>query len=105
MKLVSALVAGTFALTVSSAAFAQAAGPQVPNPSNPRPAFPVATDGTPLPTYYSGYNYGGMQSGRSVAIDGPLGVVGSVVGTGVGLAGTAVNTGVGFVDPAAEGIR
>ncbi|WP_158808006.1 hypothetical protein [Beijerinckia sp. L45] len=35
----------------SSGAFANPVGPQVPNPANPFPANPVATDGSKLPRH------------------------------------------------------
>ncbi len=79
-------------------ATASAQVPQIPTPVNPRPANPVATDGTPLPlSSFAGPGYNTLQNGRSVGFAAPvLGSVGGIVDGGLGLAGSAID-GVGNV--------
>lgn len=110
MKTLSKLaLAGVFGLGLISAAQAQSTSPlpSVPNPANPYPLNPVATDGTPLPRY-NGIAGGGLYSGRSAfvpaggivgaGVDTGLGIAGDAVGTGPGVAGRAVNGSLGSVD-------
>ena len=98
-RLIKTVVAGAFAIGFVSVAHAQSA--QVPNPTNPFPAYPIATDGTPLPSQanngpINGYDNGtGLFAGRSASVGGPVGFIGDVVGAGVNTAGAAVGAGVG----------
>ena len=64
-------LAGVFALGLVGAVQAQT----IPTPANPTPAFPIATDGTPLPRS----NVDGTFTGRSAFA--PLG---DTVGAGLG---------------------
>ena len=99
MKFVISSAAASLVLGLTlSAANAQSFEPKVPNPADPFPENPIATDGTPLPSQADhgpingNRGPGGLYTGRSVAVDGPLGIVGNVVGTGLGVA----NSGLGF---------
>lgn len=96
-------LAGVFGLGLISAAQAQSTSPlpSVPNPANPYPLNPVATDGTPLQRYNG--VAGGLSSGRSAFVPAG-GVVGTGVDTGLGIAGDAVGTGLGVAGTAVDGI-
>ena len=89
----SVALAGALALGLATAAQAQSAAPTIPNPANPTPLNPVATDGSPLPYRGAGDNGNGLLTGRSV-----FAPVGAVIGTGLGVANTAVDTGFGTAD-------
>lgn len=101
MKIVSSIaLAGVLTLGIATVAQAQSTSlaPSVPNPANPYPLNPVASDGTPLPRY----NGVDVYSGRSAYVApgygyGP-GVVGGAVDDGLGVAGAGVDTGLGVVD-------
>ena len=84
-------VAGILAVTLAASAKAEV--PQIPTPVNPRPANPIATDGTPLPLRtFAGPGYNTLATGRSVGFDALVpGPIGGLVNGGVGLAGTAIN--------------
>ena len=94
----SLTLAATLAGAVVTTAHAQSA--QVPNPANPTPLNPVATDGTPLPQSSSAT---GVFTGRSVAVGSPLGFVGDAVDAGVGTAGAVVGTGLGVAGATVKG--
>ena len=88
-------LAGAFALGFASVGAAQAQ--TIPTPVNPTPNFPIATDGSPLPSHRNA-DGGGLLTGRSV-----FAPVGAVVGSGVGFADTAVGTGLGAAGTVVDG--
>ena len=96
-SIIGTALAGAFALTLAGAAHAQS----IPTPANPTPRFPVATDGSPLPSRAYG-DEGGLLTGRSA-----FEPVDAVVGTGLGVANTAVGTAGAVVDgtTGATGVR
>lgn len=104
MKTITGLaVAGALTLGLATAAQAQVA--QIPTPANPFPAYPVASNGTPLPRTSSNLANEPMYSGRSAYVGpgaAPLAPVGDAVGLGVGVAGAAVGTGLGIAGGAVD---
>ena len=90
----TALVA---AFTLGLVAAAQAQSASVPMPGANNPAYPVATDGSPLPhdNTIGGHD---LLTGRSVVVD----PIGGLVGAGVGTAGAVLDTGLGVATGAVD---
>lgn len=112
MKFSTLAMAGALSIAFATTSFAQSLAPKVPDPTDPFPANPIATNGTPLAraTYVSPALGASLATGRSVAVDGPLGLLGgvagtagSIVGAGVGTAGSIVGAGVGTAGSVVDG--
>lgn len=113
--LLGAALAGSLVLTLGGTAFAQSFAPQVPNPTNPFPPNPIATDGTPLvrapdlnPTLYQGRSAfvgAGPVDGIGNMVGATVGAASGVLGTGLGAAGSVVGGTLGGAQGYYDGVR